>query len=120
MRRQERLYDHGSEPDPRFSFANERTFLAWTRTALALMLAGGAVAQFADSAAEVVRGGLTVVLMGLGAVVAYAGYSRWRQAELALRMEAPLPRARAPIYIGIGLALGGTAIALVVGVSLLP
>jgi uncharacterized membrane protein YidH (DUF202 family) len=26
--------DEGDEPDPRFSFANERTFLAWNRTAL--------------------------------------------------------------------------------------
>jgi putative membrane protein len=34
------VYRSGSEPDPRFSLANERTFLAWIRTALAL-LAGG-------------------------------------------------------------------------------
>lgn len=27
----------GEEPDPRFTLANERTFLAWTRTALALL-----------------------------------------------------------------------------------
>ncbi len=27
--------DEGTEPDPRFTFANERTFLAWSRTALA-------------------------------------------------------------------------------------
>jgi putative membrane protein len=30
----------GTEPDYRFTLANERTFLAWIRTALAL-LAGG-------------------------------------------------------------------------------
>jgi putative membrane protein len=35
----------GTEPDPRFSFANERTFLAWSRTALALVVAGLAVTQ---------------------------------------------------------------------------
>jgi putative membrane protein len=118
-RRQESVSDCGSEPDPRFSFANERTFLAWTRTALALMLAGGAVAQFADSAGDLVRGTLTVALMGLGSLVAYVGYSRWRQAEIALRLDESLPRARAPLYIGLGLTIGGAAIAAVVAVSLL-
>jgi uncharacterized membrane protein YidH (DUF202 family) len=29
------LYGEGSEPDYRFSLANERTLLAWVRTALA-------------------------------------------------------------------------------------
>ena len=35
--------DVGEEPDPRFSYANERTFLAWNRTALALISVGLAV-----------------------------------------------------------------------------
>jgi putative membrane protein len=33
------------EPDVRFSFANERTFLAWNRTALALIATGIAATQ---------------------------------------------------------------------------
>ena len=33
------VYRDGQEPDPRFSLANERTFLAWIRTALALAAA---------------------------------------------------------------------------------
>jgi hypothetical protein len=33
------------EPDYRFTFANERTFLAWIRTALALIAGGVAVAS---------------------------------------------------------------------------
>jgi Predicted membrane protein len=37
--------DDGTEPDPRFTFANERTFLAWSRTALALVVAGLGVVQ---------------------------------------------------------------------------
>src|SRR6185312_1745313 len=32
-------HELGEEPDYRFSLANERTFLAWIRTALALMAA---------------------------------------------------------------------------------
>jgi hypothetical protein len=35
----------GTEPDPRYTFANERTFLAWSRTALALVVAGLGVVQ---------------------------------------------------------------------------
>lgn len=35
-----------TEPDTRFTFANERTFLAWHRTALALVVAGLAIVQF--------------------------------------------------------------------------
>ena len=35
-----RVFPAGREPDPRFTLANERTFLAWIRTALGL-LAGG-------------------------------------------------------------------------------
>ena len=33
------------EPEARFTFANERTFLVWSRTALALVTAGLAIAQ---------------------------------------------------------------------------
>ena len=32
-----KLHEIGAEPDPRFTCANERTFLAWNRTSLALI-----------------------------------------------------------------------------------
>jgi putative membrane protein len=35
----------GEEPDYRFTLANERTFLAWIRTSLALLAGGVAVVQ---------------------------------------------------------------------------
>ena len=47
-RRRDRLAAIGSDPDPRFTFANERTFLAWNRTALAFVAAGLAAAEFLD------------------------------------------------------------------------
>jgi putative membrane protein len=47
--RRPRLRDVGEEPDPRFTLANERTFLAWIRTSLALMAAGLAVSEFLQS-----------------------------------------------------------------------
>ena len=36
----------GEEPDYRFSLANERTFLAWIRTALAVLAGGVILDQF--------------------------------------------------------------------------
>ncbi len=44
-RRERRLEQTGSDPDSGLTFANERTFLAWNRTALALIAAGLAAAQ---------------------------------------------------------------------------
>ena len=41
------VYRHGTEPDPRFTLANERTFLAWIRTALALIAGGVALEALA-------------------------------------------------------------------------
>ena len=106
-----RVPDVGGEPDPRFTFANERTFLAWARTALALMVAGGAVAQFADAAGPRLRGSLTIALIGLGSAVGVGGFVRWRRAETAMRLGRPLPRTNGPALFAVGVvAVGATAI----------
>lgn len=99
----------GSEPDPRFTFANERTFLAWERTALALLVAGGAVGQFADGVGDVLRAALTVALIGLGSAVAVGGYLRWRKAELDMRLGKPLPRSTGPALFAVAVAALGSA-----------
>lgn len=83
----------GSDPDPRFSFANERTFLAWIRTALALVAGGLAVTQVLPSFGF--PGGrrlLGLPLMGLGAAVAALAYQHWDASERAMRTGASLPR----------------------------
>lgn len=106
-----RVPNVGSEPDPRFTFANERTFLAWGRTALALMVAGGAVAQFGDAMGSGLRWTLTLTLIGLGSVVALGGYARWRKAELDMRLGKPLPRSSGPaLFAAVVGSLGGAAI----------
>lgn len=58
------VYDHGSEPDPRFTLANERTFLARARTVLGLLAGAVALHSFQVPSIEVLRDGLIVVLIG--------------------------------------------------------
>src|SRR4051794_20825479 len=70
-------------PDPRFTMANERTFLAWNRTALAFIAGGLAVEQFVD-ASRALRLIVSVPLILLGGVVGVGGYLRWRQSEDAM------------------------------------
>ncbi|MDF9714680.1 DUF202 domain-containing protein [Nocardioides sp. ChNu-153] len=108
------VYGAGTEPDPRFTLANERTFLAWIRTALALVAAGVAVDAVDLGLAEEVRLPLAVVLVGLGVVCALGGWVRWGRVERALRRSAPLPGSP----LGALLALGVLVAAVLVLVSL--
>jgi putative membrane protein len=85
-------------PDPRFTMANERTFLAWNRTALALMAGGLAVEQFLDTG-RTARLALAIPLIVLGAIVAASSYSRWRANEEAMARGEALPPSRMPILI---------------------
>ncbi|TVZ04496.1 DUF202 domain-containing protein [Trebonia kvetii] len=101
----------GTEPDPRFTFANERTFLAWSRTALALVVAGLGVVQLLPPFPGVPFGRhlLGVPLIALGAVVAVVAYAEWVQAQRALRRGEPLPRSVMPWILS--LAIAGMAVA---------
>jgi putative membrane protein len=101
--------DGGDHPDYRFTLANERTFLAWMRTSLAL-LAGGIALEVAPSLG--VRGvhtTLTVAAVALSLVLAVASYVRWSQIEQAMRRGEPLPHPLAiPVLATVIAALAGT------------
>ncbi len=88
----------GTEPDPRFTFANERTFLAWSRTALALVVAGLGVVQLLPPFPGVPLGRhlLGVPLIVLGAVLAVVAYAEWVRNQRALRRGEPLPKSVIP------------------------
>src|SRR3954466_2653843 len=84
----------GQTPDYRFSLANERTFLAWLRTGLALVGGGLAVAQFLRQGW--LRDVLAVALLLLGAAVAVRAVDHWARSERAMRLGEPLPPSRFP------------------------
>lgn len=82
----------GEEPDPRFTLANERTFLAWIRTALALLGGGIAVETFAGHAFEpLLRLIITLGLLALSILVSAGACLRWLSVERALRHRRALP-----------------------------
>jgi putative membrane protein len=85
------VYDEGDEPDYRFSFANERTFLAWIRTGLALIAAGVAVDTVGLDISQAGQHVLAGLLVLLGALCALTAWSRWARAERAMRRHQPLP-----------------------------
>ena len=105
----------GTEPDPRFTFANERTFLAWSRTALALVIAGLGVVQLLPPFPGVPFGRhlLGVPLIALGAVVAVVAYAEWVQAQRALRRGEPLPASVMPWILSVAIACMAVAAAAV-------
>jgi putative membrane protein len=96
------------EPDYRFTLANERTFLAWQRTALGLLAAAVAVIQFVpEMSVPGARHVLALVLALLAISTAAIGIIRWEQVDRAMRRGLPLPRHPTPVYLGIGLVLIG-------------
>ena len=93
------VYGGGEEPDPRFSLANERTFLAWIRTTLAL-LAGAAVVHALDlSMSAVVERSASTLLAFAGMACATQAWFGWARTEKALRHGRPLPSNAAGILI---------------------
>lgn len=105
----------GEKPDYRFSLANERTFLAWIRTALALVAGGLACAQFLPPLPiDHLREVISVALLLLGGVVALRAVDHWARTEKAMRLGTDLPRSRFPAVLALIVAVG--AILLVVAV----
>jgi putative membrane protein len=109
------VFGVGREPDPRFTFANERTFLAWIRTALGFVAAGVAVAAVSRLAGgldvEVRIAALLLVVAGL--VSGVGAWTRWFRNERALRLDQPLPTS--PLLVAVTvLVILSSAAALVV------
>lgn len=105
----------GTTPDYRFSLANERTFLAWIRTALAMIGGGLAVAQFVPPlAVPHVREIMAVGLILIGAVCAVRAVDHWVRSELAMRRREPLPASRFPAILALLVFFGAILLLVVV------
>ena len=113
-RRPRAVFRAGTEPDPRFSMANERTALAWVRTAMAVVAAGvglTSVARLADlpRALDVVSGGMCLG----GGWLAVSAVLGWRRREVALRTGRPLPAPVALPWIAAAVVVGSIVLAAV-------
>jgi len=81
----------GIDPDYRFSLANERTYLAWIRTAIAILAGALAIDQLPLNIATAnLRSILSILLCCFSAGIAGWAYFRWAQNEGAMRNEQPL------------------------------
>ncbi|HEY0209895.1 YidH family protein [Acerihabitans sp.] len=106
-----RWWQQGKPPDYRFSLANERTFLAWIRTALAFLAGAVGISQFAPGlGTHQVRAGLAVLLSVMAASLGIMAYRRWAASELAMRTGASLPHT--PLLLMMALFVAAVALAL--------
>lgn len=96
-----------TEPDARFTFANERTFLAWHRTALALVVAGLAIVQLLPPFTGVPFGRhlLALPLIVLGGVLSVGSYVEWTRHQRALRQGTPLGTSVLPKLLAVAITL---------------
>ena len=105
----------GTDPDYRFTLANERTFLAWLRTGLALLAGAVALASLVhDFGPKPMRIGITGLLLVLSLTVTVGAYVRWDRAERALRENRPLPIDPLPRLMVIGLSVVTVAAAVLI------
>ena len=105
-----RILGGGQEPDPRFTLANERTFLAWIRTGLAFIAGAVAIEGFNLDLAESTRTMLVVLLICIGVAVALGAGARWLRVERALRHGRPLPFPILIPFLVIGSVLAASAL----------
>lgn len=112
------VHDDEEEPDYRFTLANERTFLAWIRTALALIAGGVAVRQVTveSDAGRVLVVVLAVTCLATALLLALGAPAHWSRSQRAIRRGLPLPGTAMMGILAAGLvilAAAGSALLLV-------
>lgn len=110
------VYRHGAEPDVRFTLANERTFLAWMRTALALIAGGVALEALGLGIQPGFRSAASLMLVLAGIFTPLQAWLGWMRSERALRRGEPLPSAA--LALPIAVAVGVVAVLVFLGVVL--
>lgn len=109
----------GKDPDPRFTLANERTFLAWIRTSMALILGAIVVATLLAEVQFLAPfvAPLSAALSLMGASLGLWAWFRWKKTETALRLGNSLPLSRVLLILALVISLLGITM-LVVGIEL--
>ncbi len=102
------IRETGTTPDYRFSLANERTFLAWIRTGLALIAGGLAVAQFLSPLpVKGLKEALSILPIAIGVFLALRAVDHWIRCEMAMRHNRPLPASRFPAVLALVVTVSG-------------
>lgn len=104
------VYSRGTEPDVRFSLANERTFLAWISVGLALTSVGVGLESLAANLQPGLRLAASVILVLCGAACPIQAWFGWVRVETALRERRPLPSSRMMPLLTVFLGLAGVLI----------
>jgi putative membrane protein len=94
--------------------ANERTFLAWIRTTLALLAASAAVHALDLQAPDAMSRTASALLAVAGLVSGAHAWLNWARTERALREQRPLPSNAAGVVLVVLVGLVGVMV-LVVG-----
>ena len=110
-------WSEGEEPDYRATLANERTFLAWSRTALALLAGSLGVVQLVVVAPRPLRLVLAGYLIALAVATTVTGYRQWRNRQHRMRLGQPLGHSPVQALLAMGLLLLGVLIAVVAVVA---
>ncbi|MDV2474625.1 YidH family protein [Rhodococcus zopfii] len=110
-----RALREGTEPDARFTLANERTFLAWIRTSLGIVAAAVALETFGgDVVGPAVRTGVSCMLLVFAAILVISALIRWVRVEEAMRTERPLSPPWAAFLLAGLLAVAAVVLAVAI------
>jgi putative membrane protein len=96
------------EPDYRFTLANERTYLAYLRTALACYAGGLSAVQFLDLDGDRrAAKAIALVLVSAGIITTAAAFRRWRSNLTAMRRGEPLVASWLPLVLAATIGVVG-------------
>lgn len=113
-RRPRWVYTSGDEPDPRFSLANERTFLAWMRTSIGVLAGAVALHTLDLPADDDLRTPVLLLILALAAGSAVTAIVRWARVERAMRLRQPLPASYSGVVLTVAIVLLAAVLAVVI------